>query len=154
MQNSINPCDLVPAAEASALVGTTFASGKATSENNTRICTYGQEGVVFEVLVGVAPDAATAKAQEPAFKKQLEDGVAQAGLKDVKLTELPGFEPGVDAAVLSGSASAGGISVKGVALYALKGAVFVALSEVSIGGSVASSDAMQAQAHTTLGRLP
>ena len=151
---SIDPCSLVPPAEASALIGSSFDQGSVTNENNTKICSYSQEGVVFEVLVGVAPDAATAKAQEPAFKKELEDGVAKAGLKDVKLTELPDFQPGVDAAVLSGSASTGGITVKGVALYGLKGAVFVALSEISIGGSVASTDALEAQARTTFGRLP
>jgi hypothetical protein len=39
-----------------------------------------KEGVVFEVLVGVSPDAATAKKEEPAFKAQLEQGVSEAGI--------------------------------------------------------------------------
>ncbi len=151
---SIDPCKLVTPAEVSALTGTTFSAGEVSTEDNHRICSYGQEGMVFEVLVSVAPDAATAKQQEPAFKADLEKGVAQAGLKDTKLTEMPDFEPGVDAAVVSGSVSAGGQKLKGIALYALKGAVLVALSDIALGGSVPTSAEMQDQARVTLGRLP
>jgi hypothetical protein len=152
---TINPCDLVTASEASALTGATFASGQvSTTENHGRLCAYGQQGVVFQVFVVVAPDAATAKKQEPAFKAELEKGASEAGISDLKLTELPEFQPGVDAAVVSGSVKAGGLSVKAIALYALKGAVLVAISDVSIGGSVPTSQAMQDQAKITLGRLP
>ena len=151
---SIDPCELVTAEEVSKLTGTTFSKGEESTEDNHKICSYGQEGMVFEVLVSVAPDAATAKAQEPAFKADLEKGAAQAGLKDMKLTEMPDFEPGVDAAVVSGSVSAGGQKLKGIALYALKGAVLVALSDIALGGSVPTSAEMQDQARVTLGRLP
>ena len=44
--------------------------------------------------------------------------------------------------------------VSAIALYALKGAVIIAISDISLGGSAPSSDAIQAQAHTTLSRLP
>lgn len=150
----IDPCQLVTADEASKLAGTTLAAAKPSTENGSRICTYGAEGIVLEVLVAVSPDAATAKAQEPGFKSKLEQGVAKAGMVNPKLTELPNFEAGVDAAVLSGQGTVSGVSVSGIALYALKGAVFLAISDIAIGGSAPSSDALQAQAHTSLGRLP
>lgn len=152
---AIHPCDLVTASEVSSLTGFHFGAGQeSTTDNNGKLCTYSQEGVVFEVLVGVSPDAATAKKEEPAFKAQLEQGVSEAGIVNPKLTELPDFEPGVDAAVVSGGATVAGQKIKGIALYALKNAVFVAISDLAIGGSVPTTAAMEAQAHTTLGRLP
>jgi hypothetical protein len=153
---SISPCTLVTRDEASALANFKAGQGKeSTEKNNSRTCSYGQAGIVFTVIVSVAPDAATAKAAEPDFKATLEKGAAQAGLADVKLTELPDFEPGVDAATITGSATVSGVKVKASALYALKGAVLVAITVLTIGGAaVPSSEAMQAQARTTLARLP
>lgn len=150
----IDPCQLVTADEASALAGTSLAAGTVSTENNTRICSYGAEGIVLQVLVAVAPDAAAAKAQEPAFKAQLEQGAAEAGIASPELQEITDFEPGVDAAVISGHVTTDGTEVSGIALYALKGAVVIAISDISLGGSAPSSDAIQAQAHTTLSRLP
>ena len=109
---------------------------------------------MVELLVAVEPDAATAKAGEPGFKALLEQGVAQAGIANPKLTEMPGFDPGVDAAMVEGSASGAGTKLSAIALYALKGAVIVALSDIGVGSPVASSADLQAQAHTTLARLP
>ncbi len=151
---SYDPCQLVTAAEASTLTGATFSSGdESTTAGGGKLCSYSQEGVVFEVLVAQSKDAATAQAEEPSFKAELEQGVSQAGIVNPTLTELPGFESGVDAAVVEGSASLQGQTIGGIAIYALKGAVFVAISDVQIGGSLPSSDAMQAQAHTTLARI-
>ena len=155
MPTSIDPCTLLTQDEASKLAGFALAAGTSTTlENNDRLCSYGAEGSVLQVLVAVAPDAATAKAGEPDFKATLEQGVAQAGIASPKLTELPDFEPGVDAAMVEGSASAAGTKVNGIALYALKGAVIVAISQIGIGTAVASGDDLKAQAHTTLARLP
>ena len=152
---SIDPCTLLTQDEASKLAGFTLAAGTSTTlENNDRLCSYGAEGSVIQVLVAVAPDAATAKAGEPDFKATLEQGVAEAGIASPKLTELPDFDPGVDAAMVEGTASAAGTKVAGIALYALKGAVIVAISQIGIGTPVASGDDLMAQAHTTLARLP
>jgi hypothetical protein len=149
-----DPCALVTPAEASTLTGASFTSGsESTTEGGGKICSYGEQGIVFEVLVGQSADAATAQAQEPAFKAELESGVAQAGIANPTLTELPGFEAGVDAAVIEGSATIQGVKASAIALYALKGAVFLAISEVTVGGTPATSDSMQAQAHTSLGRI-
>ena len=151
---SIDPCSLLTQAEASKLAGTSLAAGTSSQENNVRICSYGAEGSVVELLVAVAPDAASAKAAEPDFKATLEQGVAQAGIANPKLTEMAGFDPGVDAAMVEGSATAAGTKLSAIALYALKGAVIVALSDLGVGSPVASSADIQAQAHATLAKLP
>ena len=81
--------------------------GKLDDHGQQRQDPSGQEGIEFDVIVVQAPDAATAKAQEPAFKAQLEKTATDAGVPNMKLTELPNFEPGVDAAVLRGSSTSG-----------------------------------------------
>jgi hypothetical protein len=152
---AIDPCALVTPAEVTQLTGASFGAGQSsTLPNHDNLCAYGQDGIIFQVLVAVEPDAATAKAGEPAFKADLESAASQAGIKDLKLTELPDFEPGVDAAVLNGSVSAGGQKVSGLSFYALKGAVIVAISEIAIGGTIPTDAAIEAQGMTTLGRLP
>jgi hypothetical protein len=149
-----DPCQLVTASEASALAGVTFPSGtKSDTPDGGKLCAYTAGTTVLEVLVGQSADAATAQAQEPAFKADLESGLAQAGIASPTLTELPGFESGVDAAVISGSVTIQGMKASAIAIYALKGAVFVAISDVTVGGTPPTSDAIQAQAHTTLGRI-
>jgi hypothetical protein len=45
------------------------------------------------------------------------------------------------------------VRASAIALYALKGAVFLAISEVTVGGTPATSAQIQAQAHTSLGRI-
>jgi hypothetical protein len=152
---ALDPCQLVTPAEASSLTGGSFSSGQqSTTPDGGRICTYGAEGIVFEVLVGQATDAATAKAQEPAFKADLEKALTQAGIANPTLTELPGFESGVDAATIEGSMSLAGQKIGAIALYALKGRTFLAISDIAVGGSVPTSAQMQAQGHTSLARIP
>ncbi len=149
-----DPCELVTAAEASTLSGASFAAGtKSDTSGGGQICNYSAAGIVVEVLVGQSTDTETAVAQEPAFKAQLENGVAQAGVVNPILTEIPEFETGVDAAVLEGHATVQGVLVSAIALYALKGPTFLAISEVTIGGNPATSDEIQTQAHTSLGRI-
>jgi hypothetical protein len=152
---SIDPCQLVPVDEVATVTGIEWGSSQPSSttmDNNGRICEYGQEGIEFDVIVVQAPDAATAKAQEPAFKAQLEKTATDAGIPNMKLTELPNFEPGVDAAVLRG-ATTSGTPFGGVAFYALKGAVLLALTELT-GPPIVSDAAMEAEAKTALGRIP
>ncbi len=118
------------------------------------------------MIVVQAPDAATAKAQEPAFKAQLEQTAKTAGIANMKLTELPNFLPGVDAAIIDGSTASDGTEVGGTALYALKGPVLLAMTELTQGGPVSPSSAspnagntaieaaMEAEAKIALGRIP
>jgi hypothetical protein len=153
MATSIDPCQLVTADEVATLTGYQFGPpSSTTAENNSRICDYGQEGLGFDVIVVQAPDAATAKQQEPAFNAQLEKAATDAGIPNMELTELPGFEPGVDAAVLRGT-TINGTPFGGVAFYALKGAVLLALTELT-GPPIVSDAAIEAEAKTALGRIP
>jgi hypothetical protein len=152
---ALDPCQLVIASEVNTLTGGSFTSGQgSTMSGGGKMCTYAAEGIVFEVVVAQAADAATAQAQEPGFKAQLEQGVAQAGIVHPTLTELPGFESGVDAATIEGGLTIGGQKVGAIALYALKGATFFAMSDVQLGGTLPTSATMQTQAHTSLARIP
>ena len=152
---SIDPCQLVTPDEMATLTGSQFGPpSSSTAANNGRVCNYGQEGVGFNVIVVQAPDAATAKSQEPAFKAQLEQAATAAGISDAKLTELPDFLPGVDAAIIHGSTTINGTKIGAVAFYALKGAVLLALTELTQGGTIATDAAMEAEGKTALGRIP
>ena len=166
---SIDPCQLVTPAEVATVTGVEWGSdsgGPTTLDNQGKACEYGQEGIQFDVIVVQAPDAATAKAQEPAFKAQLEQTAKTAGIANMKLTELPNFLPGVDAAIIDGSTASDGTEVGGTALYALKGPVLLAMTELTQGGQVSPSSAspnagntaieaaMEAEAKIALGRIP
>ena len=152
---SIDPCQLVTQDDVATLVGFPFGpSSSTTMDNNGRVCEYGQEGVDVTVIVVQAPDAATAKSLEPAFKAQLEQAATDAGIADMKLTELPGFVSGVDAAILHGTTTIDGTEVGGVAFYALKGPVLLAMTELTQGGAPVTDAAMEAEAKTALGRIP
>lgn len=147
---AIDPCQLVTSAEASQLVGVSFGAGKeSTTEGNGRICTYGSSTLnVFTVLVAQAPDQATVDAA----KQQALAGIQQALGQGLKVTELPNFADG--AATMEGSATVGGTTVSARGIYVVKGLIFFAFSDVAVGKSAPSSAALQAQAQTSLGRLP
>ena len=149
---AIDPCQLVTPAEASQLTGVSFAAGKeSTTEGHGKLCHYSQAGTLFTVIVGVAPDAATAKAGEQAAIAQLQ----QAAAKGLKLTQLPGFADGVDAATLSGSQSIGGQTVAATAIYLLKDTTFVGITDVAtLGAKAPTEQQLQDQAKVTLTRLP
>ena len=73
----------------------------------------------------------------------------------MKLTELPDFMPGVDAAILHGSTTFDGATVAAVAFYALKGPVLLAMTDIAtLGSSIPTAAAMEDEARVALGRLP
>lgn len=146
---AIDPCTLVTADEASALAGVTFGKGKhETFSGNGKLCIYTNSGVVFEVSVAQAPDQASVDAA----KGDVVSALKQANMKNVKTEQLTGLGDG--AALISGSANINGIKASAIAIYVLKGTVFVAFSNVGIGHPVAGSDAMKTQATTIVSRLP
>ena len=152
---TLDPCQLVTAAEVSQLTGFPFPDGsgqESTTEGHGKICTYGQEGVVFQVIVGVAPDVATAQAGE----KDAEAELQKAAANGLKVTTLKGFADGAaDAATLTGSKTVGGLTFAASAIYFLKGTTFVGISEIATMGAKAVSESqMQDQAKITLSRLP
>jgi len=150
---SIDPCAIVTTAEVEGLTGVHVTAGQEkTDTDNVKRCTYGAEGVVFMVTAAVAPDAATAKQDEAATKADLE---TQADGLPFKVTELPGFATGTDAAVVEGSASLGGAKFAGVAIYVLRGTTFFAISDIStLGVKVPTATQIEDQAKVTLGRVP
>jgi len=150
---SIDPCQVVTGAEASALAGTTLGAGKEeTTSGNGRICTYGgQTANVFVVIVAIAPDVATAKKEEVDAQARLRASASKAGQK-LTVTQLPGFAPGADALLLELEPNPAAIT--GRAIYVLRGTTFFGFSDLVIGGSAPSADALKAQAMTSLGRLP
>jgi hypothetical protein len=153
----IDPCQLITADEASALVGVKFAAGKeSTTDKNLKICSYAGPGPnIFNVDVAVAPDVATAKAAEASAEADLKAQANDMAGLGLTVTELPNFAPGTDAALMAGSRSAGGISIDAKGMLLLKGVTFVGFNDVAVGGGKApSDDAMKAKAMELLGKLP
>jgi hypothetical protein len=152
----IDPCQLITAEEAGTLVGTTFGAGEeSTTEGNARICTYGaQTKNVFIVEVAIAPDEATAKADEAAAQAELQSKANQLPAVGLAVTQLPDFAPGADAALMGGSMSLGGTTIGASAIYVLRGTTFFGFSDVALNQAPPTADAMKAEAMTVLGRLP
>lgn len=150
---SVDPCQVVTAGEAGKLAGTSFGAGvESTSPGNGKYCTYGSQTLnIFSVAVAQAPDTATAQQAEASFKADLEQ--ASHGV-NMKLTELPGFASGVDAAVAEGSITVSGETISASAIYLLKGVVFIGMSNVQLGSSAPSATDLEAQAKVALGRVP
>jgi hypothetical protein len=152
---AIDPCQLVTLAEVNQLSGGQFPAGSgqgSTTEGKGKVCSYGEEGVTFDVVVGVAPDVATAKAGEQAFEAELQKDAANI----LKVTELKGFAGGTaDAATLYGSKTIGGVTYGGSAIYVLRGTTFFGITDIaSMGGKAPSTSAMEDEAKVVLGRLP
>jgi hypothetical protein len=150
---AIDPCQLIPAAEAGALAGATFGPGVGKSlSGNGRMCTYGANTKnVFEVIVAVAPDVATAQKAEASTLADLQANAAQLN-QGLSITKLPGFAPGADAVLDQLKHNA--LGIQGVGMNVLKGTVFFAFNDLVLGGAAPSADAMKAEAMTVLGRLP
>ena len=149
----LDPCQLITSDDASTFVGVNFGKGKAsTTENNVKMCSYAAPGPnIFTVEVAVAPDVATAQAAEAAAKQDLDSNTENL----LKVTELPNFAEGTDAAMLQGGGSAGGISLAARALLLLRGTTFVAFSDVDAGGGKPPSEqAFKDEANALLAKLP
>ena len=155
---SLDPCQVVPASEASSVAGVSFATGKEeTYSGNGKGCVYGAATLnVFTVIVAVAPDAATAQAdwvtEEAQVKATLQTAAQGHGINvssgDVSLS-------GADkAAVGTGSASIAGVTLAASVIYFLKGATFVSFSDLTLGHTAPSAATMEAEAQNVIGRLP
>jgi hypothetical protein len=142
---TIDPCQLVTAAEASTLTGVTYTSGKLEVDSvSSRRCIYGgQTKHVFEVIVAQAASPAAAKAYATALRAQAEQLIGAS----VALSAVTGI--GDDAETLHATKS--GIDMAG--LYVVKGANGFALVDETL-GTAASIPALETQAQTVLSRLP
>jgi hypothetical protein len=141
---------VVPSQEASQLASATFGAGKeSTTQGNGKICTYGYQTLnVFEVIVGQAPDVATAQAGKAAAEAEIQSAAG----KGIQFTELPSFADG--AAYTTGSYTISGQKFNVAAFYALKGTIFFGFSDLALNTPPPTVAAMQAEAETVLGRLP
>jgi hypothetical protein len=153
---SIDPCQIIPADEAGQLAGATFGAGKeSTTEGNARICTYGANSLnVFTVEVAIAPDAATAQADEAAAMADIDAEAAKLSSHGITTTKLPGFAPGADAVLFDGTVSLAGVTVGGSGIYVLHGTTFFGFSDIALRQAPPTADALKAEAMTVLGRLP
>jgi len=157
---SLDPCTLVTPAEASALAGTTYATGmEQTTDTGGRICVYGYQTLnVFMVLVAQSPDTATAQTgwdTEQARVQNLIQGNLPPG---ANVTLNASTDAGLDGYDRSATASASGVigprtlNVSGI--YLLKGPTFVSYSDLLLDSAAPTTDALATQAQTVLGRLP
>jgi hypothetical protein len=160
IKTTTDPCQLVTAAEASTLAGTSYAAGvEQANSGGSNTCVYGSQTLnVFQVTVAIASDAGTAQAEWAAEESQAQAQMTQTvgapgaivivNISDFSLT-------GADrAAVGTGTITIGPQRIAGTAVYALKGPIFFTFSDLSVNSAVASATAMQGQAQTVLTRLP
>jgi len=160
---SLDPCQLVTASEASSLAGTTYTAGvEGTTSGGGKTCVYGGATThVFEVILAVASDASTAQAdwaqEEGQVQSDLQQGLAAAQSAGVtvnfNINDVSNVSGADMAAVGTFSVSISGVSIGGTAIYLLKGATFVAFSDLEVGGTPPTVSAMESQAGTTLGRV-
>lgn len=151
---SLDPCALIPSDVASALAGASFGPGEEEStEGGGRMCTYGaQTANVFIVDVAQAPDVDTAKAYKAQFLADLEAKAQEMAAQGLETTEIPDFADGAVSASLN--LTVGGATISGGAFGFLKGTIFVGFSDVVMGGSAPSAEALQAEAQSILDQLP
>jgi hypothetical protein len=155
---SLDPCQIVPAAEASAVAGTTFGAGK-EEPNGTdgKRCVYGSQTTnVFSVIVGQADTAADAEADYSQEEAAAQSAITKQVPSGVKLNEQTQDVSGLAdrATVASGSVNMGGASIAASAIYLLKGAVFLSFSDVVVGSNAPTASALEAEAPKALARVP
>lgn len=156
---TLDPCQLVTSAEASALAGVTFGAGLAETtgtDGTGRRCTYGaQTKNVFFVQVGTATSAADAQAAFTAEEAKA-DAALTAGFPaqiNAQLTKSDVSGLGDHAVVGTGSESIEGQTISGGVIYLLKGPNFLAFGDLTL-GTAPTADALKAQAATSLARMP
>jgi hypothetical protein len=151
---SLDPCQLISSQEASSLAGASFGEGVAgTILDGGKTCTYGSPTTnIFFVEVVQASDQATADAAKAQFLADLQANLKELTNQGIQVHELANFADGAVTAQID--LNAGGETIQGSMFGFLKGTIFVGFSDVAIGNPGPSSEAMQAEATTVLGRLP
>jgi hypothetical protein len=155
-----DPCQLVTAAEASSLAGASYGAGlKQANTGGSNTCIYGYQTLnVFMVTVAIASDAGSAQAEwaqeESQAQAQMTKAASVQGVT-VNISTSDFSLTGADrAAIGTGTASLGGHTFAGAAVYALKGPIFFTFSDLTVDHPAPTSTAMQGQAETVVTRLP
>jgi hypothetical protein len=151
---ALDPCQLLPAEEASTLAGVTFGNGEAQMQvGGMKTCTYSsQNGNVLTMNVIEAQDEAAAKAQLAQFMAQLQAQIPQLTSEGIKVTELPNLADGATIGEASLSTPLG--TVSGSIIGVVKGKIFFGFSDIVTGGPAPTSQALQDEAGKILTRLP
>jgi Protein of unknown function (DUF3558) len=145
---ALDPCQLVPASEASALAGVTYGAGTETTINNGKYCYYGPNTTnVLEVIVIQAPSQAALDAGKAAALA----GLAKIATKGYTTTILPIAD---GAAYLTGSGILAGSPLRISGIYVIKGLTFFGIVDALVTHAPPSSAAMQAEAQVVLTRVP
>jgi hypothetical protein len=152
---ALDPCQLLPADEASALAKASFGPGEERSLGGTgKSCTYGANTQnVFTVYVAQTADEASAKAAKASFMSDLQANMTQlvgGGFKFA--TSVPNL--GDDSILAWVTLDTGGTPISGSAIGVVKETVFFGFSDLVLGGPAPTTDALKAEAQTVLGRLP
>ena len=154
----LDPCQLVPASEASAVAGTTFGAGQEepTGTDGKR-CVYGSETTnVFSVIVGEAATSDDAEADYSQEEADAQSAITKQVPSGVKLNEHTQDVSGLAdrATVVSGSVSMGAESIAASAIYLLKGNVFLSFSDEVVGSAAPTASALEDEATKALARVP
>ena len=155
---SLDPCQIVPASEASALAGVTYGAGREEpSGTDGKRCVYGSQTTnVFSVVVGQADTAADAQADYSQEEADAQSAITKQVPSGVKFKEQTQDVTGLAdrATVVNGSVSLGAESIAASAIYLLKGAVFLSFSDVVVGSNGPTAAALEAEASKALARVP
>jgi hypothetical protein len=146
---AVDPCQLVPAGEASSLAGASFGAGIEEAESAAKQCIYGaQTSNVFTIFVLQA----ASRAQAEAGKQQFLAALRKKAGNQLHVTQLPNL---ADGGVLAhASVSGNGVTVAGSAIDVLKGTIAFGISDLVVGGKAPSDAALLKEAQAVLARLP
>jgi hypothetical protein len=145
---ALDPAQLVTQSEASSLAGGPVSACVKRDVDNRKTCTYSATGIQVQVTVLQAPSQTALDAGKAVVIADLQKA-AYNGIKTSRVTGI-----GDDAALMTVSLSTGGVSLKGVGVYAVKGLTFVSITVIGIGHAVPSASTVEAQATTTVSRIP
>ncbi|MES1212652.1 MAG: DUF3558 family protein [Leifsonia sp.] len=157
---TLDPCQLVTAAEASQLSGATFGPGKeeATGTNGTGMrCTYGAQTTnVFFVQVASATSASDAQAEwateEAAFDADISSSLPGNPNATTSKSDLTGLGDKAAAGTLSDDINGETVNIN--VIYLLKGPNLLAFGDSTVNVPAASVDSLTTQAAISLDRMP
>ncbi len=144
---ALDPCALVTRSEAGKLARLAVGAGKESTVENRRYCTYAGKGTLITVIVAQAPSPAALADAKAAVLADLE-AATKNGLKASSVSGIG------DAAALLTLSHTSGLRLNAIAIYVLKGLTFFAITETTLGGTLATAQAIEAQAKTTVKRVP
>ncbi len=149
---ALDPCELLDQTEAKNLTGVSFGAGtEKTLDGGAKMCIYGANTAnVLTVEVGQAPDIATAEAYQASFMNDIKTGLAQLGDVPLQVTQISDFGNGAVSATLGQNV----INVTGSAFAFRKNTIFFGFSDLVLGGTAPTPEAMRAEAAFVLGELP